>query len=454
MSELAKRLFEKLNYYGDGVSFHMPGHKGGHGSPDFLKENLGEHILRIDQTELPGLDNLNSPGPFFEEVQGLAAKTFRADNSYLLVNGSTCGNLTMFLYELTVGDKILVDRNAHKSAASALIVTGAVPVWLPNRYDPVSGTSFGIDLEYLEKACRENPDAKAVFITSPNYDGIITDLRAVRRIIEPYGMKLFVDEAHGALTALLPGDYLSAADEADAFVHSTHKTLSSFTQTSMLYTKKTMDPDRVKRTINLVQTTSPSYLLMLSLLAMIDECADHGREMALRAKKLCGEFQQLMQELPQVTMFGREYYTGLGCMMTPDRFMMGIDGYTGTEVAQYLYSQNVSVEKFDLRKILVTCSQGTEEADGERLYECIKNMPMKEKRVYNIPFPVIPPMVYTPRDAFHHPTEVVEGKDTLGRIAAEMIGAYPPGVPMLVPGERITEDAMPFMVDKMLVIKE
>lgn len=457
-------LYEGLvDYIREGnVSFHMPGHKNGRGIlkineiPDF-KDNL----LFIDQTEVPGLDNLHLPEGIIQEAQELAARAFRSDYTYFLVNGTTCGVYSMILGVTNHGDKIIVPRNSHRAVAGALILGGLWPVYYEPDVDMDKGIAVSVSPRVIEKAILENPDAKAVLITNPTFYGTCSDIEAIADIVHKHNMVFLVDEAHGAhlpFNKKLPINAMDAG--ADIAAQSAHKTLSSFTQSSLLHVRRgRVDIEKIEFMLRLTQTTSPSYILMASLDLARYQMEEHGEELIDGLLEMADDFREKVNTLPDIYCFGREII-GQHNVADFDPTKLTINfknfGIPGTKIADILRNQyKIQVELSDLYNVLAIGTIADERKDYDRLYDAIFDISQKhssEREVRNIPQIMwrIPYQALSPREAVYEPMEMVDFRDSEGRVSAEIIAPYPPGIPVILPGEIITSD----IIDNILKVKE
>lgn len=434
------------------VSFHMPGHKNGRGvlkikeKPDF-KDNL----LLIDQTEVPGLDNLHLPEGIIQEAQELAARAFRSDYTYFLVNGTTCGVYSMILGVTNHGDKIIVPRNSHRSVAGALILGGLWPVYYEPDVDLEKGIAVSVSPEKIEEIIKENLDAKAVLVTNPTFYGTCSDIEKIADIVHKYNMVFLVDEAHGAHLPFHRDLPINAMDAgADIAAQSAHKTLSSFTQSSMLHVRRgRVDIEKIEFMLRLTQTTSPSYILMASLDLARFQMEEHGEELLDNLLDMVGDFRERINTISDIYCFGREIIGSYNIVdMDPTKITINFKnfGIPGTRIADILRKQyNIQVELSDLYNILAMATIGDEKEDYDRLYNAIHDISEKyssEREVKDIPKVVwrMPYQALSPREAVYEPMEMVDFRKSDGRISAEIIAPYPPGIPVILPGEIITND--------------
>ncbi|MBE9011303.1 aminotransferase class I/II-fold pyridoxal phosphate-dependent enzyme [Pseudanabaenaceae cyanobacterium LEGE 13415] len=420
------------------AAFHTPGHKRGRGSFAAFRELMGDRALRADLPELPELDNLFAPQGAIDEAQKLAAETFGADQTWFLANGSTCGIIAAILATCNPGDKILLPRNVHQSAISGLILSGAIPVFLPPVYDPVLDIAHSVTPETVEIALKQHPDAKAVLMIHPTYYGVCGDLSAIANLTQAAGIPLLVDEAHGAHFAFHPDFPISAMSAgADLTVQSTHKTLSALTQASMLHVRGTrIDRDRISRSLQLVQSTSPNYLLLASLDAARAQMAIQGKELMGRTLELA---DRARSQINSVLEFPNFFVDRTRVSVTVSH--LGLDGFAADELLQTF---GVTAEFPSLQHLTFIVSLGNTEADIDRLIEAIDHLPKRDPispisskfdQSFSIPS-------LSPRDAFFAASRSVPLESAIDQISAELICPYPPGIPVLLPGEKITKDAI------------
>lgn len=451
-----------LEYIREGnVSFHMPGHKSGKGilmmkeKPDF-KDNL----IYIDQTEVPGLDNLHLPEDIILEAQELAARAFRSDYTYFLVNGTTCGVYSMILGVTNHGDKIIVPRNSHRAVAGALIIGGVWPVYYEPDVDLGKGIAVSVSPEVIEETIRENPDAKAVLVTNPTFYGTCSDIEKISDIVHKHNMVFLVDEAHGAHLPFHRELPLNAMDAgADIAAQSAHKTLSAFTQSSMLHVRKgRVDIEKIEFMLKLTQTTSPSYILMAGLDLARFQMEEHGQELLGNLLDMVGDFRERVNTIPDIYCFGREIIGTYNVAdVDPTKITINFKnfGIPGTRIADILRKQyHIQVELSDLYNILAMGTIADEREDYEKLYDAIYDISVKyssEREVRDIPQVTwrMPYQALSPREAVYEPMEMVDFKKSDGRVSAEIIAPYPPGIPVILPGEIITNE----IIENVLKVK-
>lgn len=452
-----------LDYIKEGnVSFHMPGHKNGIGVAK-IKERIDfkDNLLYIDQTEVPGLDNLHLPEGIIAEAQEFAARAFRSDYTYFLVNGTTCGVYSMILGVTNHGDKIILPRNSHRAVAGALIIGGLWPVYYEPDVDFEKGIAVSVSPEAIEELIIENPDAKAVLITNPTFYGTCSDIEKIADIVHKYNMVFLVDEAHGAHLPFNKKLPISAMDAgADIAAQSAHKTLSSLTQSSMLHVRRgRVDIEKIEFMLRLTQTTSPSYLLMASLDMARFQMEEHGEELLDNLLDMVHNFRERVNTIPDIHCFGSEIIGQHHIFdMDPTKITINFKnfGIPGTRIAEILRKDyKIQVELSDLYNILGMATIGDERENFDKLYDAIYDISIKlsnEREVRNIPLIMwkMPYQALSPREAVYEPMEMVDFKKSDGRVSAEIIAPYPPGIPVILPGEIITND----IIDNILKVKE
>lgn len=460
MNQLKTPVFDAVKRYVESnvIQFHVPGHKQGAGLEE-LREYIGETALKMDANGMEDLDFANNPTGVIYESEMLAAQAFGAQHAYFLVNGTTSGVQAMIMSTCEPGDKIILPRNAHKSTIGGIILSGAVPVYVQPEINEKLGIAMGITVESLKKAIKENPHAKAVFIINPTYYGIASDLKSLVRIAHRHEMAVLVDEAHGAHMSFHDDFPLTAMEVgADMSAVSTHKTGGSLTQSSLLLLRGNMiNPERVKQVLNLTYTSSASYLLMCSLDIARKQLATKGSDMLEETLRLARMAREEINKIEGLYAFGKELIGTPGCHDF-DETKLGICvsglGYTGYEMEAKLRKEyNIQIEMSDLSNILAIVSIGDREENLVALINALKDIAAKtEKKEYPKP-PIIPPtpkMIVSPRDAFYSPKKIVPLDKSVGEISGEMVMAYPPGIPVVCMGERITQD----IVDYIKILKE
>lgn len=442
------------------IRFHMPGHKGNDKIGSQLERFLGENIFRADVTNIPEMDDLHQPYGILKEAQILAAEAFGADKSYFLINGSSCGLQSLVMACCNPGDKILVPRNIHRSILSGIILSGTIPVfYLPEYYSDFDIPGC-VKPKTIEQTLRINPSIKAVLVVNPTYHGITSDIEEIAKIVHHNNIPLLVDEAHGPHLRFhekLPPSSIDLG--ADAVVHGTHKMLSSLTQASMLHVKGERIPrGKLEATLRLMQSTSTSYILLASLDAARQHIVRCGNKQIDETLNACRYLRQELNSISGLKTFGSEAI-GSSAIYGLDLSKVTISvkdlGVPGVWIEKNLRSQyNIQVEMSDLFNILLLITFGNNSSDIECFLSAIKNILrkcycMSRPKMFKVAerdmIPQIPELVITPREAFFSKVKTVLLDESAGAISAEIISCYPPGIPALTPGEKITKDIIEYL---------
>ena len=435
------------------VPFDVPGHKRGRGNPE-LVELLGEKCVSLDVNSMKPLDNLCHPVSVIKEAEELAAEAFRADHAFFMVGGTTSSVQGMVLSVCKAGDEIILPRNVHKSVINALVLCGAIPVYVNPEMDNRLGISLGMQVSEVEKAILEHPKAVAVLVNNPTYYGICSDLRSIVKVAHAHGMKVLVDEAHG--THLYFGENLPvcAMDAgADMASVSMHKSGGSLTQSSILLTGKNVNWEYVSQIINLTQTTSASYLLMSSLDISRRNLALRGKEAFGKVVALADYAREEINKIGGYYAFSKELVNG-SSIFDFDTTKLSIHtlelGLAGIEVYDLLRDEyDIQIELGDIANILAYISIGDRIQDIERLVGALADI----KRLYskdpasmlNTEY-INPKVLVSPQTAFYSEKTRLPIRETSGRICAEFVMCYPPGIPILAPGELITDEIIEYVL--------
>ncbi|MDZ7994098.1 MAG: aminotransferase class I/II-fold pyridoxal phosphate-dependent enzyme [Nostoc sp. EfeVER01] len=441
--------------------FYTPGHKLGEGISQPLADLLGKAVFRADLTELADLDNLFAPQGVIQEAQQLAAEAFGASQTWFLVNGSTCGIEAAILATCGTGDKIILPRNVHSSAIAGLILSGAIPIFLNPEYDPVLDIAHSITPNAVQSALQQHPDAKAVLVVYPTYYGVCGDLSAIANITHQYNIPLLVDEAHGAHFAFHPELPTSAlAAGADLTVQSIHKILGAMTQASMLHIHgDRIDGDRISKALQLVQSTSPSYLLLASLDAARQQMALHGKMLMSRTLQLAEEARTRISQISGLSVLEMPHLGGSPGFVTLDKTRLTVTvsglGLTGFEADEILDEKlGVTAEFASLQHLTFIISLGNTPADIEQLVQGFttiakeyrrSNLTVKNQVWLNLDRTLDYALQLSPREAFFAVSEILPLTQTNKRICAEIVCPYPPGIPVLMPGEVITKSVLEYL---------
>ncbi|KAL2641942.1 hypothetical protein R1flu_009529 [Riccia fluitans] len=459
----------------DAASFHFPGHRRGLGAPSQMVEMVGTSAFVHDLPELPELDNLFSAEGVIDEAQRKASTLFGADATFFLINGSTCGIQASVMATCRPGDYLILPRNCHLSATSAMVLSGALPKYVLPMYDSRWGIAHGVSPQEIEKAIEQvRKDGRrvgAVLVVSPTYFGVCSSIERISEVCRSHEVALIVDEAHGAHFKFHPDLPLSALEQgADIAVQSTHKVLGSLTQSSMLHIRgPRVTHEAVAKCLQMVQSTSPSYLLLSSLDAaraqMSEEAGAHPR--LKKALDHAVKARERLKAIPSLFVLDNEAVTlgsGISCQLDPLRLTVGlwglsIDGYEADDILRLEYG--VISELPASQTITFVVSIGTCERDIDRLVESLAAVaarfthsdvicdsdPQQEELLSNSQLPLPSSLALSPRDAFFCRTVTVDSAFSVGKICAELICPYPPGIPVITPGEVITEDALSYLKD-------
>lgn len=435
------------------VPFDVPGHKGGRGTPE-LTEFLGIDCLKVDVNSMKSLDNLIHPVSVIKAAEELAAEAFGADAAFFMVNGTTAAVQAMIMSTCKTDDKIIMPRNVHRSSINALVVCGAIPVYVNPGVNHKLGIPLGMSVEEIKKAIIENPDAKAILVNNPTYYGICSNLEEIVAIAHEYGIKVLVDEAHGAHFYFgedLPISAMAAG--ADMSAVSMHKTGGSLTQSSFLLTKNDIDPGYVRQIINLTQTTSASYLLMSSLDLARKNMYLNGKELAEKTLALAEYARNEINQIEGYYAFSSELIDG-DTVYAFDRTKLSVHtteiGLAGVEVYDLLRDEyGIQVEFGDIGNLLAIISAGDRAFEIERLVSAlseIRRLHSKDKvGILNHEY-IDPDVAFTPQKAFYHDKKSVLLRESVGHISGEFVMCYPPGIPILAPGERISKDIIDYII--------
>jgi arginine/lysine/ornithine decarboxylase len=428
----------------------MPGHKGGPGAPPRGVELFGAGLYAIDVSEMGGFDYLHGATSALLRAQADAARIFGAARTFYLVNGATSGNLAALLATASDHDRVLVARGSHRSVYAGLVLSGARPSYLAPVANPALDGLFGIDLDDLERALEDEPSISAVHVTSPSYYGFTIPLDDVRTLTAARGIPLIVDEAHGShfvFNAAFPRPALGYG--ADLVVQSPHKTLGSLTQSSLLHVAGTrVNVDRVDQALQMLQSSSPSALLLLSLDLAITEAASSGQAAWGRAIASATTVRAALADATRLHIYGDEIKDAPGIYdFDPTKLVVDVSGLamTGQESATWLKQHwRINPEFSDLRRIVFSITPGDDERSIELLIDALGALGHtargSESQALISRWPqASPALAVTPREGFSSSAEPVALDSAIGRVTAEMIVPYPPGIPLLVPGELLTE---------------
>jgi arginine decarboxylase len=437
--------------------FYTPGHKRGIGMNPILTERWGATVFGWDLPELPGLDNLQAPAGIIEQAQILAAEVFGAQQTWFLVNGSTTGVMAAILATCGEGEKIILPRNMHSSAIAGIIHAGAVPIFINPEYDQQLDIAHSITPDSVKLALEQHPDAKAVMVVYPTYYGACGDLAAIAEIVHGYQIPLLVDEAHGAHFGFhsdLPP--AAVAVGADLSVQSTHKLLGSLTQSAMLHVNSSLiDAEAIGRSLRLLQSTSPSYLLLASLDAARQQMGLNGEKLMAETIELAQIARAEIDRIPGIAVVKLDRHIP-GCKyVDPTRLTVTVTGLnlTGFAADEILASEfGIVAELPSMRHLTFIISIGNRRIDIDRLIWGLTQLATRFAEIIPLNLDpidlqdrVLTDLAITPRQATRRPQISVPTDRAIGRISAESICPYPPGIPILVPGEMITAEAVAYL---------
>ena len=444
----ALRKFRRMRV----VPFDVPGHKRGRGNME-LTEFLGEDCMNVDVNSMKPLDNLCHPVSVIKDAEMLAAEAFGAANAFFMVGGTTSAVQSMIMYACKEGDKIIMPRNVHRSAINAIILTGAVPVYVNPDVNHKLGIALGMSVAQVEQAILDNPDAKAIMVNNPTYYGICSDLKKITELAHAHGMLVLVDEAHGThfyfgenfpVTAMAAG--------ADCASVSMHKSGGSLTQSSFLLMGKNINSDYMRQVINLTQTTSASYLLLSSLDISRKRLALSGREIFAQTVEMAEYARSEINEIGGYYAYSRELING-DSIYDFDVSKLSIYtlpiGLAGIEVYDLLRDEyDIQIEFGDIGNVLAYISVGDRKRDIERLISALAEIKRRfgksEANMLTQEY-ISPVVAETPRKAFYSSKRSLPLDETAGEVCSEFVMCYPPGIPILAPGELITPEIIEYI---------
>ena len=448
--EALKQAYENPTY-----QFHIPGHTKGNGALPEFKKLIGTKALSIDTTD--EFDNLGTLHPAtgpIKEAQELAAKAFGAKKTFFLLNGSTAGNLALAMGLTKKGQRILTNRNCHRSILTGMIISGAEPLWLiPKRFEDWSIWG-NVQPESVEEALSSHGDISMVWITNPTYEGVVSDIKSIAAICKKHNVPLIVDEAHACLwnfSKQLPTSALQLG--ADAVVHSLHKTGGSMSQSSMLHIAENscLDVDAVEKALKLLHTTSPSLILLASLdAARANLESPKGRKQLERA---ISNAKYLRREIEQMEHI-HDLKPDFGYLTDVTKIFIRDDRLSGKRLESILEIDfGIEVESASDAGLLLLSNLGNTRADMQYLVKCLQKI---DKTPYSDicylenkkHMPMLTPVIkMSLREAFYSEKETIPKDLSIGRISAEVIAECPPGIAVLLPGELITEEHLPYLAD-------
>lgn len=451
-------LFDALMEYvnRETIPFHVPGHKKGVGIDKEFKQFIGENPFKIDVTVFKLVDSLHHPTGPIKKAQQLAADAYGSDAAFFSIHGTSGAIQSMIMSVVNSGDKLIIPRNVHKSVTAGIILSGAIPVYMQPALDKRVGIAQGVTPETVEETLKKNTDAKAVLIINPTYYGVATDIKKISDIVHSYNIPLIVDEAHGPHLGFNDNLPMSAIEAgADMCSQSTHKIIGALTQCSLLHVcSERIDINRVHQVLSLLQTTSPSYILMASLDCARRQIALHGEELLNKSIELSNYLRYEINRIKGFYCFGEEILGNEGVTaLDPTKITincreLGITGYDLDMILSNKY--HIQMELSDLYNVLAVGSFGDTKEAIDTLLLALREISseyfVKENKKSDfLDIPDIPKQIRIPRDAFNSPKKSLLLKNSIGMISGEFLMAYPPGIPILCPGEEITKEIVDYV---------
>jgi arginine/lysine/ornithine decarboxylase len=434
------------------VPFDVPGHKRGRGNPE-LVELLGEKCVTMDVNSMKPLDNLCHPVSVISDAETLAAEAFGAARAFLMVGGGTSAVQSMVLSVCRPGDKIIMPRNVHRSVINALVLCGAEPVYVNPDVDQRLGIALGMKVSQVEQAIKEHPEAVAVLVNNPTYYGICSNLREIVKLAHQHNMAALADEAHGTHFYFGEGLPVNAmAAGADMAAVSMHKSGGSLTQSAFLLVGTQVGAGYVRQIINLTQTTSASYLLLSSLDISRRNLALRGKREFAKVVELAEYTRAEINAIGGYYAFSREMVNG-DSVFDFDVTKLSIHtldiGLAGIEVYDILRDEyDIQIEFGDIGNMLAYISIGDRKRDVERLVSALAEVRRRFSREKTGMFSqeyIEPKVITTPQKAFYAEKESLLRNESLGRVCSEFVMCYPPGIPVLAPGEEITAEVLEYI---------
>lgn len=425
-----------------------------HGQGDFVapasQKLLGRKFFKSDYSEIEGFDNLSNPKGIIRTVQDYAANVYGAKATFFLTNGSTSGIIAAMYSLLKKNDKVVIARNCHKSVYNGLVLTGAIPIWIMPQYNKDWGIFETINLDYLEEIFKKNKDVKAFILTNPTYEGVMSDIYRISHVCKKYNVKLIVDEAHGALwnfhkslgtPALIQG--------ADIVVQSLHKTAGALNPSALLHIgdNSEINPKLVQEALNLITTTSPSYPLLVNIEATIRFLdSEKGKFYLFDIVKNVNRLIRALKSIPNLEVYA--YNNDI------TKILVKVTNLSGFELSDILFEKyGIEDELANEKSVLFLTGIGTTKTKLKKLEKsltdlCANNIKIQQDKNYNSYIPVEPRVRYTPSLIWGERSKEVELKYSLSRVCMELIADYPPGVPVLLPGEVIKKEHIEYLLPK------
>lgn len=447
-------FFSEMKKYieSDPTCFDVPGHKMGNFDND-LEEYAGKTLYKLDVNAPIGLDNLYHPHGVIKEAEDLLADLYNVDEALFSINGTTGGIMTMIIGTIDAKEKIILPRNVHKSIINSLILSGAYPIFVMPDTDPETGIANGVKIDNYIKAMDENPDAKAVFVINPTYFGVTSNIKKLAKEAHERNMIVIADEAHGSHLYFhedLPLGAMAAG--ADISSVSLHKTFGSLTQSSaILINKERINVSRIKKVYAMLSSTSPNHILLASIDVARKRMALDGHKLLSNTLDLARKTRERINKIRGFHCLDKSYLDGNG-RFDIDETKLVINtsevGLSGFEIFKLMREvENVQMELGEISELLAIFTIGTTQKDADRLVEGLQKISDKYYDITDIKtIPhfsySFPGLIVRPREAFHAPSKVISLDDAVGEISAESIMIYPPGIPLAIPGEIITQNAI------------
>lgn len=439
-------LLEELLKYKEeeNLILSMPGNKSGKA---FLRDELGEkfknELGNLDITEVDPLDNLHAPEGVIKEAQELLRKTYKAKKAYFLVNGSTSGNLISIFSAFKEGDEVLVERNCHKSIYNALILRKLKVVYIDSNYNEALGIFMPIDENNIKIALEKSNNPKGIVLTNPNYYGILSNLEEIIKELKADGLKIIIDSAHGAHFGFSESLPKSVVALGDYVVLSAHKTLPSLTQGGYLIVNE--ENEDVEFYLKVFMTTSPSYLIMASLDYARYYLDNYAREDYEKLIKLSEEYKEKINKTKKVKILDLEDING-NYGIDKSRYVMVLeDGYSGHKLLEYLRSEKIQAEMSFFKGVVLILSPSNTKEDFEKILKSIETLDvnlLKEEKIEFKKRNIDSIKVLEPFEVFDLKGELISIEEALNKISKDFIVPYPPGIPLVFPGEVITKEAV------------
>ena len=429
----------------DLVSFHVPGHKTGKIFEKLGYKDILEKIYTLDTTEIDGTDNLHNAKEIIKYSQDRAARVFNSDETIYLVNGTTCGVEAAIMATCHPKSKVIVNRDCHQSVINACILGDIEPIYISSKVCKKTNIIMGVDFEDTKSVIDQNLDAKALVLTYPTYYGRTFDLKSICDYAHSKNMIVIVDEAHGAHLQLSDDLPKSAIEQgADIIIQSTHKTLPSFTQSSMMHIKgKKIDVNKIKAMLRFLESSSPSYMFLTSLELAVDIYDKHGKKLMNNLIKNIENFKSKFKNNENIIIDNNMDKAKIFISLKK----YGITGYDLDSILREKYK--IQVELSNYYGVLLICTIGNDEEDFIKLEKSLEDLLLnitKEKTLQDTNYPeCIPKKILNPRDAFYSNKKTVKLEDSIGKISGEYIIPYPPGISLISPGEIITQEIITYI---------